>query len=105
MKEVIWLVVSARAVERMTKRMPATQRDEIAVKVYVEVPLGAFRPPVLERSLLVEDWRDGTELADLDLRQDVITQAEAEILRERGFEVTPPAEETEEGEDDAPGTP
>ena len=104
MREVIWLVISPRRVERMTKNPPDVNRGEIAVKVTVEVPAKSFRPPVVERTLLIEDWRDGTELEDLHLRNDVITAAEAEqivqrrldrmaqILRERGAEVTWPAD-------------
>lgn len=101
MRETIWLVVSPSRVERMTKKPPSVNRGEIAVKVNLEVPLKSFRPPVIERTLLIEDWRDGTELEDVHLRNDVITEEEAkliverrlarmaEILRERGYSVSP----------------
>jgi hypothetical protein len=108
MRDTIWLVISPERVEKMTKSPPDTTRGRIAVKVLVTVPASAFQPPVLQKELHVEDWRDGTELGDLDLRQDVITQAEADmivqrriarmadILRERGAVVTWPDPEPEE---------
>lgn len=100
MKDVIWLVVSPSGVKRMTKRPPDVNRGEIAAKVTIEVPREAFRPPVVERTLVIEDWRDGTELEDVRLRKDVITEAEAgeivqrrlaryaDLLREHGATVT-----------------
>lgn len=108
MREVIWLVITPDRVDRMTKRAPGVHRGEIAVKVTVEVPRTAFRPPVVERTLLIEDWRDGTELEDVRLAKDVITEAEAEeiirqrltryanVLRERGATVTWAGEGKEE---------
>ena len=111
MKDTVWLVATRNKIDRMTKGLPATDRGELAIKVNVTVPPGAFAPPVLEMALDVQDWRDGTELGDLDLKQGVITQQEADlivqrriakmadILRERGAVVTWPATE-ETGEDD-----
>jgi hypothetical protein len=105
LKDTIWLVISPERVEKMTKTPPDTTRGRIAVKVLVTVPIGAFQPPVLQKELRVEDWRDGTELGDMDLSQGVITQAEADlivqrrlakmadILRERGAVVTWPEPE------------
>lgn len=105
LKDTIWLVISPERVEKMTKTPPDTTRGKIAVKVLVTVPIGAFQPPVLQKELRVEDWRDGTELGDMDLSQGVITQAEADlivqrrlakmadILRERGAVVTWPEPE------------
>lgn len=100
MREVVWLVISPERVERMTKRPPDVRRGEIAAKVTVEVPRTAFRPPVIERTLLIEDWRDGTELEDVRLSRDVITEEEAreivgrrlaryaDLLREHGATVS-----------------
>lgn len=105
MRDTVWLVVTRNKVDRMTQRMPVVNRGELPVKVNVIVPADAFQPPVLEMTLEVKDWRDGTELADLSLTQGVITQAEADlivqrrvaqmadILRERGAVVTWPEPE------------
>lgn len=104
MKEVIYLRVSPQRVEGMTKRLPDLNRGEIPVKVIVEVEPGAFREPVIERSVTITDWREGIDIADVDLREAFITEAEAQIVRDRrlalmrdvlerqGFTVTPPGE-------------
>lgn len=83
MQDVIYLVVTPRRVERMTKSMPSTFKGEIVVKVVVEVPSGAFGPPVLEQRIVVEDWQQGIVLDDLDLRNGIIIQEEAPLIRER----------------------
>lgn len=100
MKEVIYLKVSRHRVEGMYKSLPAVGRYEIPVKVIVEVAETAFREPTIERKVTVTDWRDGIELADVELREGIITEAEAElikarrlaqmraVLEERGFTVT-----------------
>jgi hypothetical protein len=101
MRDTIYLVMSPSGVERMTKRAPGTSHSEIVVKLTVEVPKDRFRSPTVERHIVIEDWADGTELADLELRQDFITEAEArliverrlsrmaDVLREHGYLVSP----------------
>jgi hypothetical protein len=85
-KEVIYLAVSRQRVERMTKNMPDLRRGEIPVKLVVEVEPGAFREPVIERHVQVTDWREGIDIADVELRESVITEAEAQLIRERRLE-------------------
>lgn len=105
MKETIYLKVSRTRVEGMYKSLPACGRYEIPVKVLVEVQETAFREPTIERKITVTDWRDGIELADVELAEGVITEAEAEIIKarrltqmravleEKGYVITaPPAE-------------
>jgi hypothetical protein len=104
-KETIYLKVSRSRVEGMYKSLPACGRYEVPVKVLVEVKETAFREPTIERKITVTDWRDGIELADVELTEGIITEAEAEIIKarrlkqmravleEKGFTVTePPAE-------------
>lgn len=100
MRDTVFLVLTPQRVDRMTKSVPSIHRDEIVVKLTVEVPPGRFRTPTVERHIMIEDWTDGTELGDLELRQDFITQAEAkliverrlarmaEVLREHGYSVS-----------------
>jgi hypothetical protein len=106
-KETIYLRVSPQRVEGMTKSLPSLNRGEIPVKLVVEVDPSAFREPVLERHVQVTDWREGIDIADIDLRESVITEAEAQMIRDRrlaqmrkileehGYEVT--AAEPQEG--------
>src|SRR5579859_7217427 len=83
MREVIYLAVSPRKVERMTKSLPELRRGEIPVKLVIEVDPSAFREPVIERHVRIEDWRQGIDLADVELKDGIITEEEAEIIRAR----------------------
>jgi hypothetical protein len=87
MKDVIFITVSRAGATKMTKSMPGNLgRGEIAVKVRLEVADKAFGFPTIEREILVEDWTHGIDLSDVDLRQGVITEAEAELIRRRRIE-------------------
>lgn len=109
MREVIYLAVSRQKVERMTKNLPDLKRGEIPVKLVVTVDNGAFREPVIEIPVHVADWREGTDIADVELREAVITEAEAQLIRERrlaamravlegqGYTVTAPEPEASDG--------
>jgi hypothetical protein len=83
MKEVIYLAVSRQRVEGMTKRLPNLDRGEIPVKLVIEVDDAAFREPVIEHRVHVTDWRQGMDLPDLDLRDGIITEQEAGVIRTR----------------------
>lgn len=109
MKEVIWLAVNRQQVVKMTKNPPDLKRGEIPVKLVVDVDPAAFSTPVLEQHVRIADWREGLVFADPELREAVITDAEAEMIRgqrleamraaleQRGFTVTaPPAEDSDE---------
>lgn len=107
MKEIIYLVVSGNKVERMTKTMPNLYRGEIPVKLSVTVTDRAFDPPTLNQEIIVDDWRQGIDLEDVEFRQNIITPAEAEIIRQRrlekmrevlenqGYTITAPEEDNE----------
>lgn len=83
MKETIYLRVSKSRVEGMTKKLPDLQRGEIPVKLVIEVDPAAFREPVIEHHVKITDWREGIDIADLDLREAIITEAEAQVIRDR----------------------
>lgn len=105
MKEVIYLVVSQNKVERMTKTMPNLYRGEIPVKLSIHVTDKAFNPPTLDQEVVVDDWRKGIDLEDVEFRQNIITKEEAETIRQRrlermrevlenqGYTISPPSEE------------
>jgi hypothetical protein len=81
MKEVIYLVAGSGGVRRMTKNLPSLYKGEIPIKVTVTVEPKAFRTPVIEKEVYVEDWREGIDMADVDFKQTAITPEEAEIIR------------------------
>jgi hypothetical protein len=102
MKEVIWLAVSPYGVESMRKNQPNLKGGEIAVKLEIEVADTAFGSPTIEQRISITDWREGLAFADPELRDLVITEAEAELIRQqriaamraaleqRGYQVTEP---------------
>jgi hypothetical protein len=101
MKETIYLVVSPYKVERMTKNLPGLSRGQIPVKLSITVDEKAFREPVISKEVHIDDWRDGVDIADVEFRGSVITEEEAEIIKQpprkdagileaQGFTVTEP---------------
>jgi hypothetical protein len=86
MRETIFLRVSRAKVEGMTKSMPGLHRGEIPVKLVIDVEASAFREPVIERHVTITDWREGVDIGDLELKEGVITEAEAQFIRENRLE-------------------
>lgn len=83
MKDVIYLRVSRRKVEAMTKSMPGLYKGDIPVKLTITVDDKAFREPVIEQTVEINDWQEGIDIADVELKQSVITPEEAALIRER----------------------
>lgn len=100
-KDVIYLVFDKYSVKRMTKKAPALGRGEVFTKVSFEAQDRVFREPVLETSIVIEDWREGLDIGDVELREGTITKTEADMIRkarveamvaeleERGYTVVP----------------
>lgn len=82
MKEVIYLRVSRHKVEGMTKNLPNLYSGEIPVKLTIEVKPEAFHEPVIEKEVTVDDWSDGINVDDVTFDKSIITQAEADKIRE-----------------------
>lgn len=104
-QQVVWFVMNESGIERMTKRQPASlYRSEHAVKITVRWDTRALSPPTLEREVVIEDWRQGLDVSDVDFKQATITETEADIIRaarreamvaqmrELGYVVIPPGE-------------
>lgn len=86
MNETIYLVVDRYGVKKMTKNLPALNRGEIPIKLELEVEASAFRAPVIEKHIRVEDWRQGVDIADVEFKETIITEEEAQVIRERRLE-------------------
>lgn len=82
MREIIFLRVSRHKVEAMTKNMPALNRGEIPVKLTITVEDGAFREPVISKEVIIDDWREGIDIADVEFKQNIITPEEAEMVKQ-----------------------
>src|SRR4051812_30928589 len=83
MKDTIYLVVDQRGVQRMTKNMPSLYKGEIPIKLSLTVEATAFREPVIEKQVVVEDWREGIDIADVEFKETTITEDEAKLIREQ----------------------
>lgn len=86
MREIIFLVVSRQKVEKMTKSLPSLRRGEIPVKLVIEVAETAFREPVIERLVRIDDWREGIDISDVDFKETFITEDEAAHIRQQRLE-------------------
>jgi hypothetical protein len=85
-REIIYLVADRRGVSRMTKNMPSLNRGEIPIKLVLEIEDTAYREPVIEKHVHVEDWRQGVDIADVQFKETIITEEEAELIRQRRLE-------------------
>lgn len=88
MKEVIYLVVDNYSVKKMTKKVPTLARGEHVIKTIVEVKQTAFRDPLLTKEIVVEDWREGIDISDVEFKDNFITEAEAKVIRENRLKNT-----------------
>jgi hypothetical protein len=86
MKEVIYLSVDSYGVNRMTKNLPTLKRGEIPVKLILTVDDTAFHEPVIVKEVVIEDWRQGVDIADVEFKEAVITEEEAALIRGRRLE-------------------
>lgn len=99
----------------MAKRLPGVARDEIAVRLDIEIASEAFRQPVITKAVQIVDWREGIDLEDVEFRGSFITPEEAETIRQRrlakmreilegqGYKIVGPEDEAADGERDTDG--
>lgn len=102
MKQTIFLVADRYGVKRMTKSLPGMSRGEIPIKLEIEVAETAFREPVITKKVVIEDWREGIDFGDVELKESTISESEAQIIRDarmkaltealeaKGYKITPP---------------
>ena len=86
MKQTIYLRADRRGVIAMTKSLPGLYKDEIIIKVNVEVADKVFGNPVIEQKVVVTDWASDIDVQDVQMNQSIITQQEADMIRERRLE-------------------
>jgi|JI6StandDraft_1071083.scaffolds.fasta_scaffold315909_1 hypothetical protein len=86
MKQTIYLRADRRGVIGMTKGLPSLYKDEIIIKVNVEVADKVFGNPVIEQKVVVQDWASDIDVQDVQMHQNIITQEEAEMIREKRLE-------------------
>jgi hypothetical protein len=86
MRQTIYLRVDRRGVQGMTKSLPGLYKDEIIVKLNVEVADKAFGVPTIEQDVVVNDWSSDIDVQDVEFNQNIITAEEAKIIRERRLE-------------------
>lgn len=88
MKEVIFLTASRHGVSStVRKNLPTNlSRGEVPIKVTVNIADDAFAPPVIEQAINIENPYKGIDLEDVHFNGSVITEAEAELIRQKRLE-------------------
>lgn len=81
MKQTIFLRCDQRGVQGMTKNMPDLYKDEIVVKLNVEIDNKAFGAPSIEQSIYIEDWGGDVDIQDVNIDKPTLTKQEAEMIR------------------------
>ena len=105
MRQTIFLYATEYGIaSRVTRELGKIQRGEIPIKLTLDIEETAFREPVIEKEVKIEDWRQGVDIADVDFKETFITEEEAatiremrfqkmsEILKQQGYSVTKPQE-------------
>lgn len=82
MKDTIYLLMDRGGVKGLRKSMVDVKRGEACVKFNLTMPDTAFRPPVLEQNVAIDEWHNGIDIEDVKFEKNVITEAEAENIRE-----------------------
>lgn len=85
MKDTIYLIVDRKKVDRMVKTERAATslyKDEIPVKVNIEVPDENWKKPFLEKNIVVNRWDKGIDVDDIHFESDFVTEEEAEKIRQ-----------------------
>jgi hypothetical protein len=81
-KDTIYLLINRNGVQGMRKSFVGTKRGEVCVKFNVEMPGDAFEPPVLVQNVYIDKWTKGIDMEDVEFHQNVITEEEAETVRQ-----------------------
>lgn len=104
MKDTIYLTVARNGVQGMRKSYQGAPRGQAVIKLDVTVDENAFKPPILEQSIVVSDWSDNIDMEDVKFERGIITQEEAELVKQKrlekmkeilesqGYEITKPEE-------------
>lgn len=76
MRDVIHLVATRSGVVRMVKRSPLMARDEIGVRLRIEIPDGCFLAPILSVDIDVEEQQviqPKAQVEVLDLQPEAVS--------------------------------
>ena len=81
MKQIIYLRCDSRGVQGMTKTMPSIYKDEIVVKLNLEVDNKVFGSPTIEQDIFIEDWGGDVDIQDVNIDKPTLTKEEAAMIR------------------------
>lgn len=65
----------------MTKTMPSIYKDEIVVKLNLEVDNKVFGSPTIEQDIFIEDWGGDVDIQDVNIDKPTLTKEEAAMIR------------------------
>lgn len=85
MKDTIYLVCSDNKVERVVKRQSSAlelYKGEVPIKLTVEIPDTNFKPPFIEKHMIVDRWDKNIAIDDIHFEGDFVTEEEAAVIRQ-----------------------
>jgi len=85
MKDTIYLICTPTGVDRMRKSSSSAQdlrKNEIPVKLNIEIDSENWRPPFIEKKIIVNRWDKGIDVEDVHFEGNYVTEEEAEMIRE-----------------------
>ena len=66
----------------MTENPPSLYEGGIRIELQLTVEPTTSREPLIEKSIVVENWRAGVDIADVEVKETTITE-EAQLVREQ----------------------
>lgn len=82
MKDTIYLILDRNGVKGLRKSLVDVKRGEVCAKFNITMPDTAFRPSVLEQNVAIDEWHNGIDIEDVKFEKHVITEEEAEVIRQ-----------------------
>lgn len=86
MKTTIYLYADRKGVNRMRQSLGDFSRNEIPIKLNISIDDKAFRPPVMEQNVHVDEWHEGVDVEDVQFKKNIITGKEAEMIKQQRLE-------------------
>lgn len=85
MTDTIYLICTKKGVQSMVKTSRGVQnlrKGEVPIKLKVNVDDGNWKPPFIEKEIVVDRWDDNLELDDIDFEGQYVTEDEVDLIRQ-----------------------
>lgn len=89
MTEEIFLIATKTGIDRMVKTEKSAtnlRKSEIPIRIKITIPDDNWKPPFIEKEIVINRWDKGIELEDVEFEGQYVTEEEAQWLREKRIE-------------------